>query len=763
MDIIQKPIEEEAKQSYLDYAMSVIVGRAIPDIKDGLKPVQRRILYAMYEMDLFPEKPFKKSARIVGDTMGRYHPHGDQAIYDALVRMAQSFNMRYPLIIGQGNFGSIDGDPPAAMRYSEAKLSKVAVSMLEDIENQTIVFIPNFDESTLEPLVLPSKFPNLLCNGSAGIAVGLATSIPPHNVTEISRALIELAKNENLTLEEILKYIKGPDFPTGGIIINPKQLYEAYETGKGQVTIQAKAHIEKVSGNKEQIIITEIPYMVNKAELIKKIADLAREGKLKEISDLRDESDKEGIRIVIELKRDAKGTAVLNKLYKHTSLRKNFPINMVVLIDLEPKLVGLKRALLEFIKHRLEVIYKRTQFFLKKANSRLHIVEGLIIAISNLDKAIDLIRSSKTAEEARQKLIESFNLTETQANAVLDLRLQRLTSLEREKLETEQKELKEKIAYYEKVLSDKSERIKIFIEEQEDIIKRFGDPRRTSIVGEKELSNKRVQVFITKSGRIIPQGKENHETNENNEFLLEEIVDVLELSFEEGLFLVSNKARVYWIAGEGSLSGSKASFKDADEFCIGAFVRESFDKRIYMFSKKGFIKKLPLADFEYKNQGMSIMKLEEDDELVSITGSGEESFVLLITKMGYILKVKSEEISPSTVNSKGVIGIKLKEKDEGVSVRTLKDEKYILLITKKGFLKAIDSSLVLEAQRGSLGKKILSLEKEDELIDAIGFNDSLSLMLSLENGKVFFEFIESSFKEKRLDLKESFLARVEIK
>jgi DNA gyrase subunit A (EC 5.99.1.3) len=468
MEILEIPIEEEARQSYLDYAMSVIVGRAIPDVRDGLKPVQRRILYAMYEMDLTPDKPFKKCARIVGDTMGRYHPHGDQAIYDALVRMAQDFNLRYPLVIGQGNFGSIDGDPPAAMRYTEAKLSKITLSLLEDIENDTVDFVPNFDESVMEPQVLPAKMPNLLCNGTTGIAVGLATSIPPHNLKEVCDALVALAQNQNITVEELMQYIKGPDFPTGGIIVGEVSP-EVYKTGRGQVTVQAKARVEKTSSGREQIIITEIPYMVNKAELIKKIAELARSGKLKEISDLRDESDKEGIRIVIELKRDAKGEAVLKKLYKNTSLRKNFPINMVALVGLEPKLLNLKDILLEFFKHRLNVIYRRTEFFLRKAEERLHIVEGLLICIKDIDKIIETIRASQDTQEAKEKLINGWSLTEKQAQAILDLRLQRLTSLETSKLQKEHDELIENIKTYKNILENKQERINIFIKETKNL------------------------------------------------------------------------------------------------------------------------------------------------------------------------------------------------------------------------------------------------------------------------------------------------------
>ncbi|MFN4013642.1 MAG: DNA topoisomerase (ATP-hydrolyzing) subunit A, partial [Aquificaceae bacterium] len=616
MEIITVPIEEEVKQSYIDYAMSVIVGRAIPDVRDGLKPVQRRILYAMYDMGLYPEKPFVKSARIVGAVLGHFHPHGDQAVYEALVRMAQDFNMNYPLVIGQGNFGSVDGDPPAAMRYTEAKLSKYAIKLLEDIDKNTVDFVPNFDGSTVEPSVLPSKFPNLLCNGSSGIAVGLATSIPPHNLREVCQALIELAKNPNISTEEIMKYIKGPDFPTGGIVENYEELIDFYEKGRGQVKIRAKAHIEKLSGGREQIVITELPYQVNKAELIKRMAELAREGKLKEISDIRDESDKEGIRIVIELKRDAEGSKVLEKLYKHTALRKNFPINFVVLIRGEPKLVGIKTLLQEFMAHRLEVILRRSKFFLSKARERLHIVEGLLIALKHLDEVIQDIRSSSDIQEARERLISKYKLSQAQANAVLDMKLQRLTSLERGKLEEEEKELKEKIEYYTKLVEKEEERIKVFIEETQELAKSFNAPRRTLVEQIQSQEESALTVVVYAKGRVLPI--EDMEEGE-------EVVNILDVPFTSGLFMVSHKGRVYWIAGSQALKGSLLSLKEAEEKIVGAFVRSHVDGRILLATQMGYVKKIPLVDFEYRAQGMQIIRFsEEEDRIVKVVQAPEE-------------------------------------------------------------------------------------------------------------------------------------------
>jgi len=728
MEILEIPIEEEAKQSYLDYAMSVIVGRAIPDVRDGLKPVQRRILYSMYEMDLTPDKPFKKCARIVGDTMGRYHPHGDQAIYDALVRMAQDFNLRYPLVIGQGNFGSIDGDPPAAMRYTEAKLSKITLSLLEDIENDTVDFLPNFDESVLEPQVLPARMPNLLCNGTTGIAVGLATSIPPHNLKEVCDALVLLAQNHDASVEELMQHIKGPDFPTGGTIVGEVSS-EIYKTGKGQITIQAKARVEKTSSGREQIIITEIPYMVNKAELIKKIAELARAGKLKEISDLRDESDKEGIRIVIELKRDAKGEAVLKKLYKNTPLRKNFPVNMVALVGLEPKLLNLKDILTEFFKHRLNVIYRRTEFFLKKAEDRLHIVEGLLVCIKDIDKVIETIRASEDAEDAKQKLMFGWALTEKQARAILDLRLQRLTSLETSKLQKEQEELVQNIKTYKHILEDRQERVNIFIKETKELSERFKDPRKTFIEGMIK-EDVYVDVFITKNGFVKPIELLDQETSP--------IINVARLKYTEGLFVISNKGRVYWTAGSEALSGSVIHMKDNDEFAVGAFVREQHLSRLLILTNQGYLKKIPLVEFEYKVQGFQIMKLSEGEEVVYITGSQDETEILIITKKGFINRIQTQDIGASTSASKPLQCIKLNENDETVCVKSLEDKVLGLLITQEGYAKKIKIEDIPKKSRTAQGTNVLR-QKTLNVCDFILYNDSddIELLVSTFNGAHF--------------------------
>ncbi|WP_448587567.1 DNA gyrase/topoisomerase IV subunit A [Thermocrinis sp.] len=732
MEIIEVPIEEEVKQSYIDYAMSVIVGRAIPDVRDGLKPVQRRILYAMHDMGLLPEKSFVKSARIVGTVLGYFHPHGDQAVYETLVRMAQGFVMNYPLILGQGNFGSIDGDPPAAMRYTEAKLSKYAVLMLEDIDKDTVDFSPNFDGSTVEPQVLPSKFPNLLCNGTSGIAVGLATSIPPHNLREVAQALVSIAQNPDMETEELMKILKGPDFPTGGIIENYHELIEFYKKGKGHVRIRAKAHVEKLSGGREQIVITEIPYQVNKAELIKRMAELVREGRLKEISDIRDESDKEGLRIVVELKREAKGSEVLEKLYKLTQLRRNFPINFVVLIDGEPKQVGIKTLLLEFVRHRLEVIYRRSKHYLKKAEERLHIVKGLLIALSHLDSVIQDIRNSKDAPEAKERLMKNYSLTEEQANAILDLRLQRLTSLERKKLEEEEKELTEKIAYYRKLVESEEERIRVFIEETSKLSQSFPAVRKSFVEGlGQESKTGSITVVVFSDGRVMPL--ESIEAGE--------VINVLEVPFDDGLFMVSNRGRVYWIAGLQALQGSKVSFKEPEERIVGAFVRSQAMDRLILATTEGYVKKIPLVDFEYKAQGISIIKLtEEQGEVVRLVQSPEEGELLIFTEKGKGLRFPLSEVSAATVGSKGVVGIKVDKGDSVVGLRIIKGEEFLLLITDKGRVERISASQIPTRSRGGKGVSLLTLRKE-KLVDVvpIGKEEELEIMLATAEGSVFYD------------------------
>ncbi|NPB06546.1 MAG: DNA topoisomerase 4 subunit A [Aquificae bacterium] len=733
--VVEVPIEEEVKQAYIDYAMSVIVGRAIPDVRDGLKPVQRRILYSMYEMGLMPDKPFKKSARVVGEVLGKYHPHGDQAVYDALVRMAQDFTMRYPLILGQGNFGSVDGDPPAQMRYTEAKLSPLAVEMLQDIEKETVDFQPNFDDTLLEPEVLPSKFPNLLCNGTSGIAVGLATSVPPHNLREVGKALVELARNPELTVDEIMEHLKGPDFPTGGVIESWEQVKEVYKTGRGIIQVKGKAHVEKVQGGRERIVITEIPYQVNKAELIKKIADGVRSGKIKGVSDVRDESDKEGIRIVVELKRDAKGEQVLEKLYRHTPLKKGFPVNLVVLINREPKLVSIKELLKEFIKHRLEVILRRSRYFLRKAKERLHLVEGLLRAVRFIDDVIEAVRSSKDPSEAKRRLVEEFGLTEKQAQAVLELRLQRLTSLEREKLEQEKKELEEKIEYYGKLVSSEAERLELFVKETEELVKKYGDRRRTFIAGTGAAQGEgALTVAILQDGTILPV----EELPPDNA----PVVDILRVPFTEGLFLVSDRGRVYWVAGSQALQGSKVSLKAPGEKVVGAFIRERFADRLLLATRKGYVKKIPLPDFEYKAQGMSIVKLVENDRVVGIARSADEADLLVFTRGGRAVRFEVKEVPPATPGARGVQAVKLEKNDEVAGLRVLKSEPWLLVVTERGKVKRLPEQEVPRRSRGVKGVPVSG--SADALVDLVPMNEELELLITTEQGKAFYDRVKAS-------------------
>ncbi len=614
---------------------------------------------------------------------------------------------------------------------TEAKLSKIAVEMLEDIDKETVDFTPNFDDTLMEPTVLPSKFPNLICNGTAGIAVGLATSIPPHNLREVGKALIELAKNPNMTTEEILEIIKGPDFPTGGVIENAKDLKEIYETGRGTIQIRAKAHVEKVQGGREQIVVTEIPYQVNKSELIRKIADAVRSGKIKEISDIRDESDKEGIRIVIELKREAKGEKVLKKLFRYTQLRKGFPVNLVVLVDGEPKIAGIKDILREFIKHRVQVILRRTRFYLRKAEERLHVVEGLIKALENLDDLIEGIRRSRDTAEARGFLMETFGLTERQANAVLDLKLQRLTSLEREKLVKEREDLKEKISYYRKVIGSEEERIRIFIEETEDLVKRYGDPRRTFIEGvDGDLEEGSLVVAVLENGRVapvedLPEGEAP-------------VVNILDVPFTEGLFLVSNRGRVYWIAGSQALRGSKVSFREPNERIVGSFIRERFADRILLATREGLIKKIPLVEFEYKAQGMRIIKLPEEDEVVGISQAIDESHILMFTEGGKVARFNVREIPPATPGTKGIQGMKLERGDRVVGTRIIKDEPYLLVITRDGRVKVVPEGEIPLRNRGVKGVQILASPRE-RLADLIPMGEEVDLLITTSSGRAFYD------------------------
>jgi DNA gyrase subunit A len=747
-DIKKVPIEEEVKSAYIDYAMSVIAGRAIPDVRDGLKPVQRRILYSMYELGLLPNKPYKKSARVVGETLGKFHPHGDASVYDALVRMAQDFTMRYPLIEGQGNFGSIDGDPPAAMRYTEARLTKLAVEMLEDIDKNTVDMMPNFDASLEEPTVLPSKFPNLICNGTTGIAVGLATSIPPHNFTEVAEALKYLAEFPDATIEELFNFIKGPDFPTGGVITNTKEeLIDIYKSSRGSITIKGKARIEKLPGNRQRIVIYEIPYQVNKVELIKKIAELVRTGKEKGISDLRDESDRTGIRIVIELKRDADAEKVLKKLYKSTPLEKNFPVNLTVLVDKQPRVLNLKELLQEFIKHRIEIITRRTLFELEKAENRLHIVEGLITALENADKVIEIVRSSKDTAQARELLTSQFNLSETQANAILDMRLSRFTSLETQKLKDESTELKQKIERYKQILSSDDEKIKVFIEETDELVRKYGDQRKTTIATEKELTFKEHFMFaILNTGRIVNYKVED-ETSKAD--ILQRIINSLSISLTEGEKIVSiqevegskpiafftKEGKAYWSLVI-DLPKGEDKLNIEGEIVGTAYQGEGEENRVFLITKKGIIKRMSDEDIFYKSQGHMVMPLNEGDELVVAVADRHPSYIGIYTKNADLLLFERNEVRITGDKAKGVEAIDLDENDEVAGAFFLNGHEYLLVSTSFGYMKLVEKTEFPIKKRAQKGLMAVKLNKDDYVVSILSVNESDEVLINTKHGKL---------------------------
>lgn len=747
-DIKKVPIEEEVKSAYIDYAMSVIAGRAIPDVRDGLKPVQRRILYSMYELGLLPNKPYKKSARVVGETLGKYHPHGDASVYDALVRMAQDFTMRYPLIEGQGNFGSIDGDPPAAMRYTEARLTKLAVEMLEDIDKNTVDMMPNFDASLEEPTVLPSKFPNLICNGTTGIAVGLATSIPPHNFTEVAEALKYVAEFPDATIEELFNFIKGPDFPTGGVITNTKEeLIDIYKSSRGSITIKGKARIEKLPGNRQRIVIYEIPYQVNKVELIKKIAELVRTGKEKGISDLRDESDRTGIRIVIELKRDADAEKVLKKLYKSTPLEKNFPVNLTVLVDKQPRVLNLKELLQEFIKHRIEIITRRTLFELEKAENRLHIVEGLITALENADKVIEIVRSSKDTAQARDLLTSQFNLSETQANAILDMRLSRFTSLETQKLKDESTELKQKIERYKQILSSDDEKIKVFIEETDELLRKYGDQRKTTIATEKELTFKEHFMFaILNTGRIVNHKVED-ETSKAD--ILQRIINSLSISLAEGEKIVSiqevegskpiafftKEGKAYWSLVI-DLPKGEDKLNIEGEIVGTAYQGEGEENRVFLITKKGIIKRMSDEDIFYKSQGHMVMPLNEGDELVVAVADRHPSYIGIYTKNADLLLFERNEVRITGDKAKGVEAIDLDENDEVAGAFFLNGHEYLLVSTSFGYMKLVEKTEFPIKKRAQKGLLAVKLNKDDYVVSILPVNESDEVLINTKHGKL---------------------------
>ncbi len=728
-------INDEMRSAYLDYAMSVIVARALPDARDGLKPVHRRILYAMHDMGIRAGTPYKKSARIVGEVLGKYHPHGDMAVYEAMARMAQDFSMRYLLVDGQGNFGSIHGDSPAAMRYTEARLNRKAEELLMDIEQETIDFADNFDGSLQEPRVLPARLPNLLLNGSNGIAVGMATNIPPHNLGEVAAAITYLIDHydtiEDVSLDDLMQFVKGPDFPTGGIIVGTEGIRQAYSSGRGRLIVRGRAHIEEMANNRHRIVITEVPYQTNLNGLVERIAELVRSDKLTEISDLRDESDRNGLGVVVELKRGAQPKKVLNRLYKYTPLQSTFGVQTLALVNGEPRLLSLKRALQIHIEHRIEVITRRSRFQLDKAKARAHILDGLLIALANLDAIIDTIRSSPDAETARERLVSRFRLTEIQAQAILDLQLRRLAALERQKIEDEYHQVLERIAYLEDLLANPQKILHVIKEDLANLVEKYNDPRRTTVVGgesgdlneEDLVADEAILISLTERGYIKRvgahtlraqarggRGVKGHTTKDEDEILMTIPARTLDtiLFFSDRGKVYSEKA--YQIPDAGRLAKGIPIVNllavAADETITAAVAVADFSRASYctMMTRQGRIKRVDLAEFEsVRPSGLIAISLGQDDRLgwVHLTrGNGE---IIVVTQQGNALRFAETEVRAMGRSAQGVSGIRLRKNDQVASMEIVEPGGFLLVVTNKGFGKQTPLTEYAPKSRGSQG------------------------------------------------------------
>jgi DNA gyrase subunit A len=728
-------INQEVQRSYLDYAMSVIVGRALPDVRDGLKPVHRRILYEMYNTGMTPDKPHKKSAHVVGNVLAHYHPHGDASVYDALVRLAQPFSSRYPLVDGHGNFGSIDGDAPAAMRYTEARLAPVALTLLADIDQETVDFIPNYDGSLKEPAVLPSRAPNLLINGSAGIAVGMATNIPPHNLAEVISGLVHLIDHPEATIEDLMKLIPGPDFPSAGYILGDGGIKSAYQTGRGTIIMQGAAEVERTESGRTQILITELPFQVNKAKLVERIAELMREKKLEGVSDVRDESDRKGMRVVMDLRRDANPNVILNQLYRHTQLQESFGVIMLALVDGAPRVLNLKEMLSHYLGHQVEVVTRRTRFQLHKAEERLHIVEGLSIALRRLDEVIALIRRSQDADEARQGLMQNFGLSEAQAQAILDLRLHRLTGLEREKVEAERRELQERIAYLNRLLADERLIRGVIRKELLEYRTKFGDERRTRIVGpapvfkkEDTIPEEDVVITLTHRGYIkrIPLNayRGQHRGGRGVTGLTTRAEDFVEHLFVTTtlhyLLFFTNKGKVYRLRvyelPEGSRQAKGTALVnllpfagDEDVTAVIPLREYSDDRFIFMATKLGIVKKGRLAEYDSaRRDGIIAINLRDGDELIGAKLTDGQDEIILATGNGLAICFPEEEVRPTGRASGGVLGVRLRGEDVVVGMERRDESGDLLVVTEFGYGKRTPLKEYRRTGRG--GKGIITLK-----------------------------------------------------
>jgi DNA gyrase subunit A len=756
-------ISTEMRSSFLDYAMSVIVARALPDVRDGLKPVHRRILYAMHDLGMHSDKAYKKSARIVGEVIGKYHPHGDSAVYDTMVRMAQDFNYRYMLVDGHGNFGSVDGDAAAAMRYTEARMSKISMELLRDINKDTIDYQDNYDGSEREPIVMPSRFPNLLVNGTSGIAVGMATNIPPHQLGEVIDGVLAISKDPDMTIMELMEIITGPDFPTAGLILGRSGIRKAYETGRGSITLRAKVEIEQKANGKEVIIVRELPYQVNKAKLIEKIAELVRDKKLDGITDLRDESDRKGMRVVIEVRKDANANVLLNNLYKQTALQTSFGINLLALVNGQPKVLNLKQCLTYYLDHQVVVIRRRTEFELKKAEARAHILEGLRIALDNLDAVISLIRSSRTTDIAREGLMTQFNLSEKQAQAILDMRLQRLTGLEREKIEEEFQNLMQLIAELKAILADNEKVLEIIREELIEIKERFNDDRRTEIVSgglemiedEDLIPRENIVITLTHNGYVkrLPvstyraqrrggRGIQGMGTNEDD--FVEHLITT---STHDTILFFTNKGKVYRSKGyeipEFSRTAKGIPIINLLEIEKGEWVNAIIpvsefvdDWFLFFTTKEGISKRSPLSSFaNIRNNGLIALNLREGDELISVRLTDGSKEMIIGTKNGLLIRFPETDVRSMGRTATGVKGITLSDDDEVVGMEVLEESAEILVVTKNGFGKRTPSEEYRRQGRGGKGIKTCNItDKNGDLVTMKVVTGEEDLMLITTGG-----------------------------
>jgi DNA gyrase subunit A len=771
-------IEDEMRKSYLDYAMSVIIGRALPDVRDGLKPVHRRILYAMYKEGNTSDKRYIKCAGVVGEVIKKYHPHGDAAVYDTLVRMAQDFNMRYLLIDGQGNFGSVDGDPPAAYRYTECRLARIAEEMLADIEKETVDFIPNFDESTEEPTVLPTRIPNLLTSGSDGIAVGMATKIPPHNLTEIIEATILLINKPNASIDEVLSLVPGPDFPTGAYLYGKSGIKSAYETGRGQFTMRAKAAIERPTKEKQQIVITEIPYQVNKSKVIERIAQLVQEKKIEGISDVRDESDRDGMRIVVELKRGEQPEVILNNLFKHTQLQENFGMIMLAIVNGQPRILPLIEAIQLFIDHRVNVVRRRTAYDLRKAQERAHILEGFLKALRHLDAIIKLIRASKTPPEARQGLIAQFEFTERQAQAILELQLQRLTALEREKIQQEYDELQKKIAQYEEILASEKVLKKVIVNELREIQKDYGDLRRTEIIEEQAeikledlIAVEDVVITVSHSGYLkrtplsiyrqqIRGGKGRLGMKTRDEDFVEHLFIASTHSY---ILVFTNTGKMYWLkvyeipdvgaAGKGKNIVNLVNLASGEKVAAVVVVRELPDEPkdvtiegetyaaegyVTLVTRLGIIKKTRLAEFSNPNsRGIIAMKVEEGDALIGATLTSGRDTIFLASHEGMAIRFPESDVRDMGRSAYGVYAMDLEKGDYIVGMEIVGEKELILSVSEKGYGKRTQiTEYRLQSRAGKGVINLKTVERNGKVVGVLSVSEESEVMLISQQGKI---------------------------